>query len=862
MVAPLKAQREALENLWKQGISGHELLQRQTAMADGFIISHFNETDSVRSGKGKVALIALGGYGRNELYPFSDIDLLLLHDRWAAKSMQKVAEAILYPLWDSGYEVGHSVRNIAGAVNFAREDFIFQVSLLDSRFLAGSKDLFAQLQKKYKKKILDGKRGRFVELMEQFSTERREKYGSHSYLLEPNIKEGKGGFRDIQAMLWVGKAVFGLNGMRDMEDAGMLEPQDRQSFEKSWDVLVKIRNRLHYISQRKNDQLFFELQEDMAEAFGYTDSGGLLAVEHFMRHVYSHLQTIAVVTDLFFDHVREVLGVESSKQKQKKLEKNIISRSGYVRLAVRGSELEERPYLLMRLFLQSGKTGLPLHHRTRQMVSNNLHLVDDKFRSSKRVAKIFIDLLMESQKPMLVLETMLETGLLTTYLPEFEGIESLAQHDLYHIYTVDRHQLQTVAELAVLREEESELFQGLASPHLLYLAALFHDIGKGYNTDHSELGADIIQTLGKRFGLDEQELKCLSFLVRYHLFLPENALRRDLEDLEFIRQSAELIEDVDRLVMLFLLTIADSKATGPSAWSTWKASLISEFFLRIKSCLDAGCATDEIPVLSDEEKEQGIQWLKAKVEKLVDGREYRFHVDHLPDDYLMSFTPDTIAQHLTIHNENALKLQQRVLLFPEVRQGYWSVLVMSKNRTGLLAKLCGVLALHNLKVLGAHIFTWPDETVVDVLNVVPGSNAEFSDQDWSSLEQDMNQAINYRLDVGSKLRQKMQTPGYSQKRQVQQLRQEVIIDNTTSERFTVIEVYAGDRPGTLYNLTQTLADFGLDIHRARIATEVEQLIDIFYVLFRDGAKLKTPAQIEKLQEVLLQAIEEKEEIAA
>ena len=862
MTATLAAQREALENLWQQGTSGHELLRRQTQMADAFIISHFNEADSVRSAKGKISLIALGGFGRNELYPFSDIDLLLLHDRWAAKSMQNVAESILYPLWDSGYEVGHSVRTPSGALGFAKEDFFFQVSLLDARLLAGSSELFDTLQKKYKKKILDGRRGKFVAVMERFRAKRREKYGSHSYLLEPNIKEGKGGFRDIQAMSWVGKAVFGLDGILAMEDAGMLEPQDRQAFEKSWNMLIRIRNRLHYISQRKNDQLFFEYQEEMAEAFGYTDSGGLLAVEHFMRHVYSHLQTIAVVTDLFFDHVREILGVEGSRQKEKQLEKDIVSRSGYVRLAVREDELQERPYLLMRLFHQSGKTRLPLHHRTRQVISNNLHLVDEKFRTSKRAAKVFIDLLLESREPMQVLETMLETGFLTTYLPEFAGIESLAQHDLYHIYTVDRHQLQTVAEVTRLREKESELFLGLDSPHLLYLAALFHDIGKGRSQDHSELGAEIVQPLGRRLGLPELELQCLAFLIRYHLFLPENALRRDLEDLEFIRQSAELIGDADRLAMLFLLTIADSKGTGPSAWSTWKASLITEFFHRIKSCLDAGCATEEIPVLSEEEKDQGIQWLQAQVGNLVEGKGIRLHVDQLPDDYLMSFTPDTIAYHLKIHNDDALRLQQKVLIFPEVRQGYWSVLIMSKNSSGLLAKLCGVLALHNLNVLGAHIFTWLDETVVDVLNVVPGSSTEFSDQDWLALERDINRAVNYRLDVGSQLHKKLHSPGCRPKRQIQQLRQEVIIDNTTSQRFTVIEVYAGDRPGTLYNLTQTLADYGLDIHRARIATEVEQLIDIFYVSFRDGTKLEEPARIDKLQEILLQVIEDKEEIAA
>lgn len=854
MSIALHSARAALDELWAQGVSGHELLLRLTGLADQFIVGHFNGSEAVRAAGGKIALVALGGYGRNELYPFSDIDLLLLHDRWAAKHMQGVAESILYPLWDSGYEVGHSVRTPADAVTFAQKDFIFQVSLLDARFLAGSHELFAKLQTRFRKKILDGGRKKFVEVMEQFRAERRDKFGNHSYLLEPHIKEGKGGLRDIQAMLWVGKAIFGLTGVTAMEEAGLLGRQDRHAFEKSWNMLVRVRNRLHYISRRKNDQLFFEYQHEMAAAFGYRDSGGMLGVEHFMREVYSHLQTIAVVTDLFFEQVREVVGVGRSHRGERQLEKDIVAREGTVRLGVHPDELKKRPHLLMRLFLQSGKPGLQLHHRTRKIISTHLHLVDDRFRSSKRVAKSFLELLMETPEPMPVLESMLETGLLTAYLPEFSGVESLAQHDLYHIYTVDRHQLQTVSELAALRKAEPELFQGLRSPHLLYLAALLHDIGKGRHADHSELGAEMVLAVAARLGLDKTDQDRLAFVIRYHLFLPENAMRRDLEDLEFIRQSAGLVGDTDLLTMLYLLTVADSKATGPSAWSSWKASLLMDFYLRIKSCLEAACTVEHGPSLSEKREEQGVAWLKAQVEKIVESTGTRISIDELPGDYLLSFSPETVAGHLQIHRDKAGILQQKVLLFPEVRQGYWSLLVMSMDRSGLLAKLCGTLALHNLKVLGAHIFTWPDQTVVDVLNVVPISGIDFSEQDWEALERDMNLAINYRLNVGSQLQRKVFASESRVKRQVQQLQQEVIIDNRTSQRFTVIEVYAGDAPGTLYQLAQTISDFGLDIHRARIATEVEQLIDVFYVLQRDGRKLEEQSLVDKVRESLLHTI--------
>ncbi len=858
MSTKLQAQQAALENLWQQGLSGHELLERHTSLVDAFVVEQFKASPAVANNKGQLALVALGGYGRRELYPFSDIDLLLLHDWRSGKVMQEVSESVLYPLWDAGFEVGHSVRGVKDTVRFAKEDFFFQVALLDARLLAGSQAIYDKMLLRYRKKIFEGKRLGFVETMEGFRAKRRERYGSHAYLLEPHIKEGKGGMRDIQAMLWVAQVVFGLSGVPAMADAGLLARDDQQRFVESWNMLARIRNRLHYISRRKNDQLVFEYQEEMAAAFGYRDKGGQLAVEQFMRHVYGHLQVIAVVTDLFFEHVGDVLGASRPGGKEKLLERAIVERSRSLHL-VSPDELNRRPYLLMRLFLQSGRTGLALHHRTRQLVSRHLELVDDHFRRSRRVERAFVELLMESKDPMAVLESMLETGLLTAYIPEFAGIESLAQHDLYHIYTVDRHQLQAVAELHRLRVEEPELFMGLASPHLLYLAALLHDIGKGRHADHSQLGADMAEEVGGRIGLPEEERACLAFLVRYHLFLPENALRRDLEDQEFIRQAAGLVGELDRLTMLYLLSIADSRATGPSAWSDWKATLLAELYLKVKSCLEAECL---VGVKGRDVERQGASWMRQQVFALLEDQQaMRIGVDELPEDYLVSFTPEMVVQHLQLHREQAGRLQQRVLLFPEDRQGHCSLLMLSKDRPGLLAKLCGVLALHNLSVLAAQIFTWPDGTVVDVLDVQPVAGLGFEEQDWQALEGDLNRAINYRLDVGRKLHGKKQGFGLGSRRKVQQLEKEVVLDNDASSRFTVIEVYGSDAPGALYQLTQALSDFGLDIHRARVATEVEQLIVVFYVAMRSESKVVDVGLQDKVRQTLLQIIDAEEVVA-
>jgi [protein-PII] uridylyltransferase len=850
MAVSLRVNLEALAESGREGLSGQEILHRSAALIDEFIANRYSSAPAVHKARGSIAVVALGGYGRSEMYPYSDIDLLLLHDWWSKKSMQAVSEALLYPLWDEGFEVGHSVRGVKDAVQFALDDFHFQVALLDARLIAGSPALFDELRTRYTNKVLDGRRHAFVRTMDAFKLERWQKYGSHTYLLEPHIKEGKGGLRDIQAMCWVAKGVFGLQDLDAIQSSGMLEAANRKAFENAWSMLLKIRNRLHLMCRRKNDHLIFEFQQEIASAFDYRDTEEMLGVEDFMRDVYSHLQTVSVVTDLFFEHVHEVLGLTSGSVADQPLERAIVLRSGTVRLTS-AEELTARPPLMMRLFLQAGRTGLPLHHRTRQIVAGNLALVNDRFRSSKRVAKAFLELLTQVDAIFPVLEAMLATGLLTRYLPEFAGVESLAQHDLYHLYTVDRHQLQTVAELSGLRRESPELFAEVEKIEVLYLAALLHDIGKGKRTDHSVLGSEMVAGIGARLHMSADDCATLEFLVRHHLYLPENAMRRDFSDREFIRQAAELIGDAERLTMLYLLTIADSKATGPAAWSDWKASLLSELYLSIKACLGANCHLD---APGREEETQGVSWLREQILANLDGQPIRMDIHSLPADYLLSYSLEAVLRHLRVHTERAGRLKQQVLLFPEPGGRSWPLLIMGPDKVGLLAKFCGVLALHHLTVLSAQIFTWPDGTVVDTLEVVPAITRSFEEMDWPAVERDLNLAINYRLDVGYQLHERSQVQQYGSTRLVQQLERKVIIDNLTSQQYTIIEVYGDDSRGALYQLTQTLADFGLSIHRAHIATEVEQLIDIFYVRTQAGDKLTESVAVEKVRMTLMHII--------
>ena len=484
--------------------------------------------------------------------------------------------------------------------------------------------------------------------------------------------------------------------------------------------------------------------------------------------------------------------------------------------------------------------------------------MDDGFRESRRVARIFSELLTTSREIFPVLEAMLATGLLTRYLPEFAAVESLAQHDLYHLYTVDRHQLQTVAELAALRQEMAELFAEAGETEVLYLAALLHDIGKGRQADHSQLGAELAAAIGRRLQLSAADCDLLAFLVRHHLYLPENGLRRDCTDREFIRQAAAVVGDVRRLTLLYLLTIADSRATGPSAWSNWKAGLVAELYLGVKTYLAAGGAATG----DDHGESEGVRWLREQVATLLAGGQTAIDPAVLPADYLLGFSPREVVRHLAIHREQGGRLRQQVLLFAEPGEQGWHLLIMGDDRPGLLAKFCGVLALHGLRVRSARIFTWPDGTVVDSLEVVPAALREFDEMDWGRVERDLNLAINYRLDVGFRLLEQRQPRPWGPARPVQQAQRRVMLDNQTSGRFTIVEVHAGDSPEILYQLAQTLADFDLTIHQARIATEVEQLIDVFYVRTATGGQLTDPEAMAALQSALLRLIGEEAEVAA
>ena len=856
MIEEFRNSRAALQEVWSETQDGGRTLLGHSNIVDEYIQNSFRSID-VAGVDEDIALVALGGYGRREFFPSSDIDLMILYRPAITKHIGKISDAVLYPLWDTGLDVGHGVRTVAESIVHAKEEYFFLVALLDARLICGSQVLFDELIEKYRAKYVDGHRESFVEKMKEYREDRRQRFGSHSYLLEPHIKEGRGGMRDIQAMMWTARVVFGLNSLEDIQGAGLLLADEQKEFQEAKDFLVKLRCELHYLSKRKSDHLYFEYQSDVAACFGYKDTPNLLGVEQFMRDVYGALQTITIITDLFFDHVDEVLGFVGKGRniKDKLIEKGIEIKAGKVHLTASRQDVRAKPQIIIRVFLAMSRTGLGLHHRSRKLIALYVDLITDKERTSPRLAKTFFTLMIEAKDILTVMGTMLETGVLVAVIPEYSGITRLAQHDLYHIYTVERHSLQAVAELHELVGSLESVVQNVSQLKVLYLAALLHDIGKGSGRDHSIEGAEVSKVVGARFCLSEDECELLSFVVRYHLFIPENALRRDLNDAIFIQRCAETVGDLNHLAMLYILSVADSKATGPSAWSDWKGALMEELYLKIYPHLDHG--HNGVKDVGAHE-EQGVEWLRDQIRLQLKG-EVGLKIDQeaLGTDYVLTFSPEVIAGHVLTQRDRYPRIRQKSLVVATENAGSddgWQLLIMTVDRHGLLAKICGVMTLNNLTVSKAQIFTWSDGTVVDVIDVRPTDGLNFAERNWQGLNDHLDLAIEHRMGLSHRLYSKLASTYGRRKQIVGDVSSKVVIDNEASDVYTVIEVYAPDTLGQLYYVTQAMADFGINIHKAYIATEVEQLIDVFYVLDSQGKKLEDNEYCREVTQGVLHSI--------
>jgi [protein-PII] uridylyltransferase len=821
--------------------SPREFLRQHTNMVDGLVRKAFQRAQLQVSNL-SVCLIAVGGYGRGELAPYSDVDLLLLYSSQKEK-LPPLNEKILYPLWDLGVDVSCSSRSIPECLRMAQSDLHVKTGLIDGRYLDGEYGLFRNLYGLFSKKVLHQKVRIFAEALAEDLRLRHQKYEDPSYALEPDVKEGKGGLRDFQIGRWIVRAKY----KTDRWDS-ILFPDHSRTLDESLQFLWALRNQLHQLSGRRQDSLTFELQEKIAPILGF--SGGTKGIEEMMRQYHLSTQRISNFVDDILDRaLHEPSWVKKAFFifRRRKVDENFGISSGEVHL-IDPVTFKRDPSQLMTLFEHCQTYQVTMDFQIDEAVVEALPFIDDHFRNSEKVNQTFLSILRKGKGADVLLKKMHELGLLSKFIPEFSEVEGKVHYDLYHVHPVDIHSLLAVQELARLKEGDyqkdypllSSLIGEVEKLDILLLTTLLHDIGKGTEGDHSSVGAEIAKRIAIRMGLSMEDRELIGFLVGHHLSMLETALRRDLNDEQAILRFAGEVESLSRLKMLYLLTFADIKAVGPEAWTSWKDSLLMELFLKTSHFFEKDGFRG--PFLKGEAMIERLR--KFLPPELVLG-----YAEHLPDRYLSCYSIEEIGHHI----EMAHSLKEKVLFVGwEVEKELRAkVTVCTKDRYGLFSKIAGSMFLNRLNILEAQIHTWANGVALDTF-WVEDSTKEI-EQRLQQLERDLEEILSGKVALKD-LFSKREESKWAQQKVVPRVSTEVKINNEDSDFYTIVEIMGEDRLGILYEITQALTDHGCDIHFARISTLGNRIVDVFYVQDTWGEKIEETQKVEQLKQTLLRRL--------
>jgi len=839
----LEESRHLLTTRFGNGESPNSFSEAYTEIMDQYFRqSHQNSETGRRLFKkrGAFALLAVGGYGRKELDFHSDIDILILFGSKIPAMAKELVEEFLYPLWDLGFDLGYGVRTIKDCINLSKNDFEVLTSMMDARFVCGDSPLYFSLMESLDKKIAKKKAVEISHWLEDCHKIRMETFGDASHLLEPNLKEGIGGLRDYHQILWHAKALFELRTPRDLEYHGKLSHKEYERLRENLDFIWTVRNRLHQLAGRKNDRLSFEFQEDIAEWLGHRNEGSFLAVEQFMGRLHRAMASIKNMNRSFtLAHLPGRHGSPKKIEWHEPSRKGLDIQEGKIQFDS-ATAIVSDPFLLMDVFDQLARSGCPLSMETERLIREFLFLVDDKFRSSKRMGESFRNIL-NSENAFDALDKMFELGFLEAFVPEFSEIRDRVQFDAYHIFPVGRHSLETLKHLKTVDKGKDilllDIFSDLPDPEPLFLAGLLHDIGKT-GKNHSQRGADIAEGILKRLHYPEMETEQTIFLIKHHRILMETATRRDLGDEKVIVQCARAIGDMDKLKMLYVLAWADARATGPRAWNTWTANLIQELFFKILNIF----LGEELATLDASERAQEtLLQVQSAFPDLTNAEQDELFSAMSPR-YLLNCAPREIIHH--VHMLRALKDRQEEEESPqftvEIKENEMEscvdIIFISKDRPGIFSRMAGVLAINHVNVVAANIYTWGDGTAVDIFRATPDPDPRRALEIWKNVEKDVENVFGGNLRLEDRVREKSK-PSILNNDYKPSHPPQIRVDNRASDFFTLIEVFADDRIGLLYDITRTLFELGLDIRIAKIATKGDQVADVFYVRDLEGQKV-------------------------
>ncbi|HDR14117.1 MAG TPA: [protein-PII] uridylyltransferase [Desulfobacteraceae bacterium] len=803
------------------------------------------------------AFIAVGGYGRKELCMESDIDLLILFDRKVPREARRLAEETIYPLWDLGLDPGYSFRTLQECMSLASNDYEVLTSLMDARFLCGDSKLYLALKERFEKKILCKKGVDYVRWFRKCSIPGGEAPGGSGNLMEPDLKSGPGGLRDYHALLWCSRALFPVRDPRDLEFSGILSEREYNELLDSVGFLLNVRNLLHRLSGRRNDKLHFNMQARIASLLGYQDSAGISAVERFLGDLHAVMASVRAVFQSFtLAYLKENTG-PGERAIVCDPPEGVSMEGGCLRF-ISAAFIPRRPMLLLEICGYSAVSGRPLSVEARRLVREFLCLVDNGFRNDPAAGKKFLEILMHPYASD-ALEQMMETGLLAALIPEFGDVQYRVQFDAYHMFPVGRHLIETLRMLGSPADGNHLLmltiYSEIDDPLPLLLAALFHDLGK-VGPDHAVLGVDIVRRVLDRIGCADGTTEDVLFLVRRHLLLAKTATRRDLGDEKVVVQCACALQSIDRLKMLYLLTWADSAATGSRAWNPWKAALVEELFFKVLHILERG-------ELAGGGAERVIEQTRDEVKKrsgsVFQPAEQDATFEIMPPRYLLTVKAPDICRHLELHRRlrtsGTGKGRKKVVMdaYREPLDDTWQVVFAAEDRAGLFADLAGVLTLNDVDVLSASAYTWGDGTALDIFRTGRLPDALDQDKTWRRVNRDLEKVVSGQLVLSRKIAEKRSglLAGLAD---VPPRPPRVVVDNGQSDFFTIVEVFADDKPGILFDLADMLFRLNLDIRLAKIATHADQIADIFYVCDIEGGKVEEPDRIRRITDGILQRL--------
>jgi [protein-PII] uridylyltransferase len=810
------------------------------------------------------ALVAVGGYGRMELCPYSDIDILLLYPDQTHPGAEEICRLLFHPLWDMGLDLGHGVRTAAQCLQLAGDDYQVFASLIDARHVAGDRDVFNDFRSRFRMFAAKHKTG-FMRRLDELNTTRAERFSHVGARLEPELKNGIGGLRDYNQLLWLAKLHYGAPALDGEYPFAVFTTYDLDCLRGHISIILRARGALHYIAGRKADVLHFDLQPKVTAMLGYSDELFGNGVEYFLSNLNKALAFVRSMRQALWLDYR----AKDSDEPSRTVSENIESGPRGVGFIMPGNALES-PGQILDIFAHIARSGAPLSWESRRFIEKYQARVAVSLPLERATLEKLVDIFC-APHGLTASGHMLETGFLAALVPEFALVQDMVQFDSFHIHPVGWHTIETVNRLLKLAEYPvppySRVFAKVADIRRLVLAAFFHDIGKG-EADHEATGALIASQVLERFGLDPETVADVKFLVANHLLLVLSAQRVNLSDDVAVTSLASRVGSLDRLYMLLLLTVADTQATGPKAWNEWTEALLKELFHKLENTLSRG-------VLAQPHAPHKLLTTRDRIRSL--GAEAGAHLDQetieaslavMPAAYTLSNSAGDVLRHLLLVSrmrDLQAEEERRVtggrgaagVCALEARElpdmGCFELTFAAPDQPRLFATLCGVLDIHGLSILSADIFTWSDHTALDIFHVAPPADREYLDELWTRVRTSVKSAARGRLDLAGRLADMRSSP-LARLGSVPGFEPSVKIDNAENDFYTVIDASALERPGLLYDLASALANMHVTIRSAKVVSRDQRLTTVFYVRDSLGQKILDPGRMGEVHTALVHAV--------